>query len=238
MIPERVSHAYLAGLWPRIGLYSSIAAALAYAGFRRSRFLVAGTNPSLALLLSASIAPMAAQDPLLAAAMASATALMAGVLALGAWALRLGLLSKAMSDHVLIVSPDAELLANGATNVGTGLVGGMPVAASTPLEGSMDSPSVRVLVVSGAVTLLVVILFSVTLADLPMAMLAANLIRHAGHLIGAGVRGLDQTSRRQLVAALATALSVMTLGPLDGMFIAVALTLLDRPWKRVDSTHP
>ena len=102
MIPERVSHAYLAGLWPRIGLYSSIAAALAYAGFGRSRFLVAGTNPSLALLLSASIAPVAAQDPLLAAAMASATALMAGVLALGAWVLRLGLLSKAMSDHVLI----------------------------------------------------------------------------------------------------------------------------------------
>ena len=136
------------------------------------------------------------------------------------------------------VSPDAELLANGATNVGTGLVGGMPVAASTPLEGSMDSPSVRVLVVSGAVTLLVVMLFSVTLAGLPMAMLAANLIRHAGHLIGAGVRGLDQTPRRQLVAALATALSVMTLGPLNGMLIGVALTLLDRPWKRADSTHP
>jgi MFS superfamily sulfate permease-like transporter len=113
----------------------------------------------------------------------------------------------------------------------------MPVAASTPLEGSRTSPSARVLVVSGAITLLVVLLFSVTLSDLPMAMLGANLIRHAGQLIAAGVRGLDRKPRRQTVAALATAVSVMTLGPLYGMLIAVALTLLDQ-LKRVDSTHP
>jgi len=58
-------------------------------------------------------------------------------------------------------------------------------------------------------------------------MLGANLIRHAGRLIEGGVRRLGRTPRRPLVAALATAVGVLALGPRLGVLIAVVAPLID-----------
>jgi SulP family sulfate permease len=326
VIPERLSHAHLAGVWPGVGLHSYVVAAVLYALFGRPRALVAGTDPSLAILMAGRLGPLAVRDPALAACMAALTALMAGLFGVAAWALRLGSLHTLMSRSVLVgftmgagllvigrqlpalcgleagsgafltelssflrrlslvswtdltagvvalallalgdrfwprwptatvvlllslvvgrlaglsgpvklvatappggvwlslpwgalsrwvelvplgaavfllsyaqdvfairetaggrrdgVSHSRELLSNGATNVGAGLVGGMPVSASLPssLSDEEAASTPLAMVVSGLVILAVLMFVLAPLRYLPEAMLSANLIRHA-----------------------------------------------------------
>jgi SulP family sulfate permease len=100
-VPESLAHAHLASLRPEVGLYSAIAAAFAYAVFGRSRFLVVGTDASLAILLAGTIGTLAGGDQRLAASMAAFVAIVAGAMGLVAWILRLGFLSNLMSKSVL-----------------------------------------------------------------------------------------------------------------------------------------
>jgi SulP family sulfate permease len=88
VVPERLSHAHLACLWPSVGLYSYVASAVVYTAFGRSRRLVAGTDPGLALLLGGTIGAGARADPLSAAGLVALSSIIAGICALGAWALR------------------------------------------------------------------------------------------------------------------------------------------------------
>jgi SulP family sulfate permease len=100
-VPESLAHANLAGLRPDIGLYSSMAAAFAYAVFGRSRPLVVGTDAALALLTGSTVAVLAAGDRDRAAAMAAFAALVAGLIAIVARLLRLGFLSNLVSKSAL-----------------------------------------------------------------------------------------------------------------------------------------
>src|SRR3954470_12621131 len=101
VIPESLAYASLAGLPPVSGLYCYLAAGLAYAVFGTSRQLAVGPTSALALAVAAGIAVLDGGDPVRAAALAPAIALMVGVIAIGGRYLGLANLAYFFSDSVL-----------------------------------------------------------------------------------------------------------------------------------------
>src|SRR6476619_2716236 len=101
VIPESLAYASLAGLPPVSGLYCYLAAGLAYAVFGTSRQLAVGPTSALALAVAAGIALLDGGDPVRAAALAAALALMVGVIAIGGRFLGLANLAYFFSDAVV-----------------------------------------------------------------------------------------------------------------------------------------
>jgi MFS superfamily sulfate permease-like transporter len=128
------------------------------------------------------------------------------------------------------LSPTHELLANGATNLTAGLLGGMLVAGAglpSSLSKEEGARSTLALAVSGVLILLVV-LFPAPLRFVPEAMLSANLIRHALLLIDIGaLLRLYRGARREFTTAATTAVGVLLLGPMFGVLIGVVVTVCD-----------
>src|SRR5262245_61498211 len=79
VIPESLAYASLAQLPPVTGLYCYLVAGIAYALFGTSRQLAVGPTSALAIVIAGSVAAMSGGDPSRAIALASAIALMAGV---------------------------------------------------------------------------------------------------------------------------------------------------------------
>ena len=101
-LPVSIAYAELAGLPPAIGLYASIGPLLAYALFGTSPQLVVNPDAASCAILAAAIAPMAAGDPALYLALASALTLFTGVLCVLASAFRLGALADFLSKPILV----------------------------------------------------------------------------------------------------------------------------------------
>jgi MFS superfamily sulfate permease-like transporter len=129
---------------------------------------------------------------------------------------------------------DRELFGFGASNIFSGLFGGFPVTAS-------DSRTAVNFAVGGrtqlagliAATTLAVIVLYVTgaLAYLPSATLGAILVSAAIDLIDlAELRTLLRISWQEFCFALITMIGVVVVGVLQGVFIAIAATLLHLLW--------
>jgi SulP family sulfate permease len=101
-VPVALAYATLAGLAPEAGIYGYVLGGLAYAALGSSRQLAIGPTSAISMLVGASIAPMAAGDPLRAAQIAALTALLVAALALVAWVLRLSALTSFVSDTILL----------------------------------------------------------------------------------------------------------------------------------------
>jgi len=101
-VPVALAYATLAGLAPVVGIYGYMLGGLAYAVLGSSRHLAIGPTSAISLLVGASIAPMAAGDPVRLASVASLVALLVAVLAAVAWALRLSTLTSFVSDTILV----------------------------------------------------------------------------------------------------------------------------------------
>ena len=100
-VPSGLAHGQLAGLPPVVGLYTILGALLLYALFGSSRYLNVGTESSVAIVVGASIAPLAAGDPQRAMQLSAMLAIMVGgLLLLGAF-LRLGAVSRLLSTPIL-----------------------------------------------------------------------------------------------------------------------------------------
>lgn len=83
VIPESLAYATLAGLQPVAGLYCYLVAGLAYALFGTSRQLAVGPTSALALAVAAGVATLASGDPVRAAGLAAAIALLVGLISIG-----------------------------------------------------------------------------------------------------------------------------------------------------------
>src|ERR1700745_906362 len=79
VIPESLAYASLAQLPPVAGLYCYLVAGIAYALFGTSRQLAVGPTSSLAIVIATSVLTMGGGDPSRAIAVASAIALMVGM---------------------------------------------------------------------------------------------------------------------------------------------------------------
>jgi SulP family sulfate permease len=100
-VPMNIGYASVAGLPATAGIYASIVPLLVFAVTTGSRRLVVGPDATVAALLAAAIAPVAATG-VAAVDAALAVALLTGLLLVVGWALGLGRLVRFLSHSVLI----------------------------------------------------------------------------------------------------------------------------------------
>lgn len=122
-----------------------------------------------------------------------------------------------------------ELLALGAGNVAGSLFGAMPAgggASQTAVNQAAGARSQAAQAVTALVILLVLLFLSPALALMPKATLAAVVIVSALGLIKVGdFRAIARVGTPEFRWALAAALGVMILGVLNGIVVAVLLSL-------------
>ncbi|MFF4486421.1 SulP family inorganic anion transporter [Streptomyces sp. NPDC001544] len=143
---------------------------------------------------------------------------------------------------------DQELLALGAANLGAGMLQGFPVSSSasrTALASSAGARSQAYSLVAGAAVLAVLLFLSPLLSRTPSAVLGALVVYAAIRLIDvAGFRRLASFRRRELMLALGCLAGVLTLDILNGVLVAVGLSVAElltrvaRPHDAVEGLVP
>lgn len=128
LVPQALAYAELAGLAPAVGLYTAFAGMIAYAVFGTSRYLNVGPESSVAIVIAASLTPLAAEDPERYAALAAVLALMVGGFLLLGFLLRAGIVTRLLSAPVL-----AGYLAGAAVVI---ISGQLPKLFDIELEGT------------------------------------------------------------------------------------------------------
>ncbi len=101
VIPGSLAYASLADLPPVSGLYCYLVAGIAYALLGTSRQVAVGPTSSLAIVVGAGVATLAAGDPARGPALAAAVAIMLGLVACGGRLIGIGVLAHFLSDAVL-----------------------------------------------------------------------------------------------------------------------------------------
>jgi SulP family sulfate permease len=101
-VPVALAYATLAGLPPQVGVYGYILGGIGYALLGSSRHLAIGPTSAISLMLAANVGVMAGGDPARYAAIASLAAFAVAILCLVSWALRLSVLTKLISDSILV----------------------------------------------------------------------------------------------------------------------------------------
>ena len=102
LVPQVMAYAGVAGLTPVAGLWAALPALAIYAVFGSSRQLSVGPESTTALMTAAAVGPLAAGDPGRYAALAAALAVVVGLLALAASAVRLGFVADLLSQPILV----------------------------------------------------------------------------------------------------------------------------------------
>jgi high affinity sulfate transporter 1 len=138
------------------------------------------------------------------------------------------------------VDANQELFAVGVSNVSAGLIGGFGVAGSLSKTATADRSGGRTQVVglTTAVLALATILFlAPLLSGLPKAVLSAIVINAVWGLMDiAAMRRYARLRRNDIVAASAAAVGVLWLGPLNGLLLAIGLSVFGLVYRssRVD----
>ncbi len=141
------------------------------------------------------------------------------------------------------VDQNQEIVALGAANVAAGLFSGFPMSASSSRTTVADAVGSRSQLtgVVGAISIVLLLLFgSDLLANLPSATLAAIVIVASLTLFDvAEMRWLWQVRRSEFVLSLGALLGVTLIGVLEGVVVAVVLSLgnfVRRAWRPHDAT--
>src|SRR5688572_16364345 len=100
LVPVGIAYAEASGVPGIYGLYATIIPLLAYALFGPSRILVLGPDSSLAAVILAVVAPLAAGDPVRAVMLASMIAIVSGVVCIAAGLARLGFITELLSKPI------------------------------------------------------------------------------------------------------------------------------------------
>ena len=102
LVPQVMAYAEVAGLHPVAGLWAAVPALAVYALAGSSRSLSLGPEATTALMTAVAIGPLAAGQPGRYATLASALALLVGVMAVLAGLVRLGFVADLLSRPVLV----------------------------------------------------------------------------------------------------------------------------------------
>ena len=160
-----------------------------------------------------------------------------------------GVLSRTLAvrrgDHV---DGSQEMGAIGVANVAAGLSGGFPISASssrTPVAAHAGARTQLTGVVGAALVLAFVVLAPEATAHLPSAALAAVVIVAASSLVDlAGLRWLARVAPVEAALSLAAFLGVVLVGVLEGIAIALGLSVVAflhqawRPYRAVLGRRP
>ena len=124
-----------------------------------------------------------------------------------------------------------ELIALGGANLGSAFLSGMPVSSSGSRTAICDAAGGRTRsagLVTALATALSVLLLGSALATFPSAALGAVVVYAAVRLIDIGeFRRIAAFRRSELLIAVVTALSVVVVGVLQGVLIAIGISVLD-----------
>jgi MFS superfamily sulfate permease-like transporter len=131
-----------------------------------------------------------------------------------------------------------ELVAIGSANVAAGLFQGFPISSSSSRTAVAEQSGARTqltgLMAAGLV-LLMLVAFPGLVRDLPMSVLSAVIIVASVRLFDArGLMRLWHLRRSEFAMALASMLGVFLVGVLEGIVIAVLLSILlvfERAWR-------
>ncbi|MBM3675124.1 MAG: SulP family inorganic anion transporter [Actinobacteria bacterium] len=141
-----------------------------------------------------------------------------------------------------VSDPNQDMVGLGAANVAAGLFQGFPVSASSSRTAVAFSSGARtqlVGVVGAAVVLAVLLSASDLLSDLPSATLAAVVLAAALMLFDLPVLSrLWRVRRSELVLSMAALVGVVVFGVLEGIVVAIALSLANfvrRVWRPYDA---
>ncbi len=129
------------------------------------------------------------------------------------------------------VDANAEIMALGASNVGVGLFQGFPISASTSRTATARAgggTSQMVGLISAAFLVALLVLGAGLLESMPDSVLAAVVIAAAVHLFDhRRVVWLVRTRRSEAVLCIAASIGVVLVGVLNGILIAVGLSLIN-----------
>ncbi len=141
------------------------------------------------------------------------------------------------------VDPDQEIVALGAANLAAGFFQGFPVSGSASRTAVAEAAGGKTQAVGvvGALTIVLLLVFAGGLTTyLPQSSLAAIVIVAGTALFDLGtMRWLWRVRRSEFVLCLAALLGVAIVGVLQGIVIAIALSLaafLQRVWRPYDAT--
>jgi len=142
--------------------------------------------------------------------------------------------------HRYRVDINQESLAQGAANVGAGLVQGMPVSTSLSASSLNDRTGARTPVASltsGVMVLLTLVLLAPLFSGLPTAVLAAVIIEAVvmGMMDVAALRRLARVQRFDFWIAIVALVSTLLVGVLAGVLVGIGLSLL---WLVSVATRP
>jgi sulfate permease, SulP family len=101
LIPQGLAYAQLAGLSPSTGLYTAAGAMLLYALFGTSRYMNVGPESSVAVLVLASVAPLAGDNADKYASLVSVLAILVALFLFVGYLLKLGVVARLLSAPVL-----------------------------------------------------------------------------------------------------------------------------------------
>lgn len=100
LVPVGIAYAEASGVPGIYGLYATIVPLLAYAVFGPSRILVLGPDSALAGVILAVVLPLSAGDPQRAVVLASAMAIVSGIVCIAAGLARLGFVTELLSKPI------------------------------------------------------------------------------------------------------------------------------------------
>jgi high affinity sulfate transporter 1 len=128
------------------------------------------------------------------------------------------------------VDADQELLASGAANVASGLFGGLGVAGSLSKTAAVSDARGRTQmagIAAAVAALVVIVLVAPVLSDLPRAVLSAIVVNAVWKLVDIpALRRYARLRRNDINSALVAAVGVLVFGPLNGLLLAVAGSVL------------
>jgi len=128
------------------------------------------------------------------------------------------------------VETERELVGMGAANVAAGLSGGLAVAGSLSKTAAAEQAGGRSQVTgltSAAIVVIVLVAFTWVFTDLPRAALSAIVVAAVWGLMDlVALRRYSRVRRADFVAAIVAAGTVVLLGPLPGLGIAIGVSLL------------
>ena len=134
------------------------------------------------------------------------------------------------SRHDYRIRVDNESIAEGVSNIGSGVFQGMPVSTSLSASSLADSSGARTQmasIVTGVVVVLTLLIFAPLFSDLPKPVLGAIIIDAVvfGMMDVAQMRRLWRVSRFDFWIAMLAILGVLTAGVLAGVIIGIILSL-------------
>lgn len=193
-LPVALAYATLAGLPPQVGVYGYMLGGLGYALLGSSRHLAIGPTSAISLMVAANVGAMAGGDAAHYAAIASLAAFVVAMLCFLSWALRLSVLTKLISDSILLGFKAGAGITIAVTQLPAlfGVAGGGQnvIERLVVLAGQLPGLSVLTLAV-GAIALLLLVVAGRRLPGRPVALgvvALAIFLAWAFGLAGHGVR--------------------------------------------------